>query len=98
MEQRKINELETYSKNKNITNHIGESITLRRVTNLINIAKNEKGNLVADCHNVLSRWSNNLSQLMDVNGDNEVRWKEIHIGEPICVSPVPLRSRWLLKS
>jgi hypothetical protein len=33
-----------------------------------NIIKNEKGDMVADCHNILVRWKNHLSQLFNVNG------------------------------
>jgi hypothetical protein len=47
--------------------------------------KDEKGDLVTDCHSVLGRWSNHFSQLFSVHGVNEVRQTAIHTAEP----PVP---------
>jgi hypothetical protein len=50
--------------------------------------------LVADSHSILDRWRNYFSWIFNVRGDNDVRQTEIHTEEP----PVPLRSRWPLKS
>jgi len=52
-----------------------------------NIAKNEKGDLVTDCHSILSRWRNHFSQLLDVRGVNHVRQTEIHTAEPLVPEP-----------
>jgi len=38
-----------------------------------NIVKDEKGDLVADSHCILARWRNHLSQLLNINGFNDVR-------------------------
>jgi hypothetical protein len=43
-----------------------------------NIAKNEEGDLVTNCHSILARWRNHFSQLLSVHGVNDVRQTEIH--------------------
>jgi hypothetical protein len=48
-----------------------------------NTVKDEKGNLIADCHSILTRWRNYFSQLLNVHGDNDVRQTEIHTAEPL---------------
>jgi hypothetical protein len=52
-----------------------------------NIVKDEKGNLVADCHSILARWRNHFSQLFNVHGFNDVRQTEIHTAEPLVTEP-----------
>ena len=59
-----------------------------------NIVKDEKGDLVADSNNILVRWRNYFSQLLNVHGDNDVKQTETHTTEPLA----PLMMRWLLKS
>jgi hypothetical protein len=90
----KINELETNIKNKN--KNIRE--LCRGITDFkkgyqprINIVKDEKGDLVADCHSILAGWRNYFFQLLNVYGDNGVRQAEIHTAEPL----VPELVRWL---
>jgi len=39
--------------------------------------------LVADSHGTLARWRNYFSQLLNVNGVNDVRQTEIHTAEPL---------------
>ena len=58
------------------------------------IVKDEKGDLVADSHSIMTRWKNYFSQLLNVHGARDVRQEEIHTAEPL----VPLRLSWLLKS
>jgi len=49
-----------------------------------NIAKDEKGDLVADSHSSLTRWRNYFYQLLNVqHGVNDVRQAEIHTAEPL---------------
>jgi hypothetical protein len=48
-----------------------------------NIAKDEKGNLAADCHSILTRWRDNFSQLLNIHGDNDIRQTEIQTAEPL---------------
>jgi hypothetical protein len=50
--------------------------------------------MVTESHNILPRWQNHFSQLLKVEGVNDVRKTEIHTAEPLVL----LRLRWLLKS
>jgi len=47
------------------------------------MVKEEKGDLVADSHSILARWSNHISQILNVRGVNNVRQTEIHTAEPL---------------
>jgi hypothetical protein len=51
------------------------------------MVKDEKGDLIADCHSILTRWRNYFSQLLNVHGDNDVRQTEIHTAEPLVPEP-----------
>ena len=53
-----------------------------------NIVKDEKRDLVTDCHNILARWRNNFSQLLNVHGVNDVRQTELHTAEPLVAEPI----------
>jgi len=46
--------------------------------------KNEKGDLVTDCHSILARWRSHFSQLLDVN---HARRTEIHKAESLVPEP-----------
>jgi hypothetical protein len=48
-----------------------------------NIVKDEKGDLVADSHNILDKWRNYFSELLNVHKDIDVRQAEIHAAEPL---------------
>jgi hypothetical protein len=37
------------------------------------MVKDEKGDLVTDCHSILVRWRNHLSELLNVLGVSDVR-------------------------
>jgi hypothetical protein len=53
----KINELETNSKNKNIRDlYRGISEFKFEIHPRINVVRDEKGDLVADCRSILARW------------------------------------------
>jgi hypothetical protein len=52
-----------------------------------NIVKNEKVDLVTDCHSILARWKNHFSQVLDIHGVNHVRQTEIHKAEPLVPEP-----------
>ena len=43
-----------------------------------NIVKDEKGDLVADCHSILATWRNHFSQLLNVHGFNDDIQTETH--------------------
>jgi hypothetical protein len=45
------------------------------------LVKNEKGELLADSHNILNRWENYSSQLLNVYNVSDVRKIEIHTAE-----------------
>jgi hypothetical protein len=47
----------------------------------------EKGDLLADSHNILNRWKNYFSQLLNVHRVSDVRQIEIHTAEPLVPDP-----------
>jgi hypothetical protein len=49
--------------------------------------KVEKGDLLADSHNILNRWKNYFSQLLNVHNVSDFRQTEIHIAEPLVPGP-----------
>jgi hypothetical protein len=51
-----------------------------------NIVK-EEVNLVTDCHSILARWKNHLSQLFNVHGVSYVRQTDIQTAEPLRPEP-----------
>jgi hypothetical protein len=42
------------------------------------LAKDENGDLLADSHNILNRWKNYFSQLLNVHRVSDVRLIEMH--------------------
>ena len=53
----------------------------------INVVKDEKGDLVADCYSILARWRNHFPQLLNVREVNDVTQTEIHTAEPLVPEP-----------
>ena len=51
------------------------------------IVKDEKEDLVADSHSIMTRWRNYFSQLLNVHGAKEVRQAEIHTAGPLMPEP-----------
>jgi hypothetical protein len=49
--------------------------------------KDENGDLLADSHNILNRWKNYFSQLLNVHNVNDVRQIEVHMAEPLAPGP-----------
>jgi hypothetical protein len=45
--------------------------------------KDKNGDLLADTHNILNRWKNYFSLLMDVHSISDVRQIEVHTAEPL---------------
>jgi hypothetical protein len=78
-----MNELATNSKNKNIRgiNKFKRGYQPRRYL------KDENGDLLADSHNILNRWKNYFSQLLNVNNVSDVRQIEVHTAEPLVPGP-----------
>jgi hypothetical protein len=63
----KINELAAISKNKNIRD------LFREINEFNRAYRTENADLLADSHNILNRWKNYFSQLLDVNNVSNVR-------------------------
>jgi hypothetical protein len=43
--------------------------------------------LLVDSHNILNRWNNYFSQLLNVHNVSEVRQIEVHMTEPLVPGP-----------
>ncbi|PNF39355.1 hypothetical protein B7P43_G18309 [Cryptotermes secundus] len=77
----KIDELAMNSKNKNIGDlYRGINDFKRGYQPSSNL--DENGDVLADSHNILNRWRNNYSQLLNVYRISDVRQTEIHTAEP----------------
>jgi len=84
----KIEELETNSKIQNIRDlYRGINEFKKGYQPRCNIAKDEKGDLVADSHSIVARWRNYFSQLFNVHGVKDVGQAEIHTAEPLVPEP-----------
>jgi len=55
-------------------------------------------NLPADSHNILKRWKNYFSQLLNVHGINNVRQIEIHTAEPLAPEPSPFEDETAIQN
>jgi hypothetical protein len=53
--------------------------------------KDENGDLLADSHNVLNRWKNCFSQLLNVHNVSDVKHIEVHTAEPLVPGPSRLK-------
>jgi hypothetical protein len=47
------------------------------------LVKDENGDLLADSHNILNRWKNYFSQLLNVQRVSDVRLIKVHTAEPL---------------
>jgi hypothetical protein len=81
----KIEELETNSKINNEYLYGGINDFKKGYQPRTVIVKNDKGDLVADSHSIMVRWSKYFSQILNVHGVSDVTHAEIHTTEP----PVP---------
>jgi hypothetical protein len=45
------------------------------------------GDLLADSHNILNRWKDYFSQLLNVHNVSDVRQIEVHMAEPLVPGP-----------
>jgi hypothetical protein len=73
----KIEETESNSKIKNIRDlYRGVSDFKKNFQPRTNIEKDEKSDLFADSHSIMSTWRNYISQLLNVHGFNDVRQTE----------------------
>jgi hypothetical protein len=70
----KIYELATNSRNKNIRDlHRGINYLKECYQPRSNLVRDEKGDLLADSHDILNRWKNYFSQLLNVHIFSDVR-------------------------
>jgi hypothetical protein len=70
----KINDLATNSKNKNIRDlYRGINEIKRGYQPINNLVKDENDDMLADSHNILNRWKNYCSQLLNVHNFSDVR-------------------------
>jgi hypothetical protein len=49
--------------------------------------KDENGDLLADSHNILNKWKNNFSQLLNVHNVSDVRQIKVDTAEPLVPGP-----------
>jgi hypothetical protein len=84
----KINKLESNSKSKNIGDlYRGINEFKKGYQPRTNLAKDEKGDLLADPHKILNRWKNYFCQLLNVHGAGDVRQTEMHTAELFVPDP-----------
>jgi hypothetical protein len=57
-----------------------------------NIVKDENGDLLTDSRNILNRWKNYCSQLLNVHNDSDVRHIEVYTSEPLVPGPSRLET------
>jgi hypothetical protein len=84
----KIKALKTEGKNRNIGG-LYKNEFKNRWKPTSNLVKFTTGNVNVD---VLNKWKNNICQLLNIHGVNEVRHNEIHTAEP----PMPESSSFAL--
>jgi hypothetical protein len=79
------------SKNKNIRDLYRGINGLKRGYQPRNkLVKDENGDLLADSHNILNRWRNYFSRLLNMHNVIDVRQIEVHTAEPLVPSPIRL--------
>ena len=84
----KREELENNSKIKNIRDlYRGINDFKKGYQPRTDIVKDEKGDVVADSHSILTRWRNYFSQLLNVHGVNEIGQAETNTAEPLVPEP-----------
>jgi hypothetical protein len=57
-------------------------MNLSEIINQNNLMRDENGDMLADFHNILNRWKNNFSQLLNMHNVSDVRQIEVHKAEP----------------
>jgi hypothetical protein len=55
-----------------------------------NLMKDENGDQLTDSLNILNRWKNYFSQLLNVHNVSDVRQIEVHTAEPLVPGPIHL--------
>jgi hypothetical protein len=62
------------------------------------LVKDENGNLLADSYNILNRWKNCFSQVLNVHRVCDVRQMEIYRAETSVPKPSPLEAEIAITS
>jgi hypothetical protein len=71
----KMRNLKLAVRSKMLGTCIGASVTLRRVyQSITSTVRDEKGDLVAESHNILARWRKHISQLLNIHV-----WRPPHV-------------------
>jgi len=84
----KINEVALNSKNKNIRDlYRGITEFKKGYQPKTNLVKDQRGDLLADPQQILTRWKNYFCQLLNVQGPGGIRQTEIHTAEPFVPEP-----------
>jgi hypothetical protein len=84
----KITDIELSSKNKNIRGlYSGITEFKKGYPRKTNLVKDERGDLLADPQEVLTRLKNYFFQLLNVQGPGGIRQTEIHTAEPLVPQP-----------
>jgi hypothetical protein len=84
----KITDFQLNSKNKNIRDLYRGITEFERVYQpKTNLEKDERGDLLAVCQNILTRWKNYFSQLLNVQGPGGITQTEIHTAELFVPEP-----------
>jgi hypothetical protein len=82
------------SKNKNIRDlYRGINEFKRGYQSRSNVMKDEYGVLLVDSHNILKRWKNYFSQLLNMYRVSDVRQTEIYTADTFALFPSPFRGR-----
>jgi hypothetical protein len=79
---------EANSKINNIRNLYWGNNDFKKGCQPINfIVNDEKGDLFAYSHRIMTKWRNYFSQLLNVHWAKDVRQTEIHTAEPLVAEP-----------
>jgi hypothetical protein len=84
----KINDIELNGKNKNIRDlYRGITEFKKGYQPKTYQVKDERGDLLEDPQQILTRWKNYFCQLLNVKGPGSIRQTEIHTAEPFVPEP-----------
>jgi hypothetical protein len=86
----RVNEVVSNCKNRNIRDLYRGILEFRKgYQPRSNVVKDENGDLLADSHNILNKWKNCFSELLNVHRVSDVRQIEMHTAEPLVPEPNP---------
>jgi hypothetical protein len=84
----KVTAIELNSKNKNIRDLYRVITEFKKgYQPKTNLVKDERGDLLADPQNILTRWKKYFCQLLNVQRPGDIRQIEIHTAEPFVTEP-----------